>query len=100
MSKVQDLMTAGILIQDPESEKRVIFNVPLYLPKIAIEGGAFELFASAYGWEHGEKPAHEKCIDIIWQFVSDIFDEEFLKEKQKLALEQAKQELTFIKSKE
>lgn len=100
MSKVTDLLNAGVVTQDPESEKRVIFNVPLYLPKIAIEGGAFELFASAYGWEEGDMPAHEKCIEIIWQFVNDIFDEEFLKQKQKQAIEIAKQELTFIKSKE
>jgi hypothetical protein len=106
MSRVDDMLASGLVTQDPESEKRVIFNVPLYLPKIVIENGGFELFASAFGWEAivngtlNSQPAHEKAIEIIWDFVNSIFDEEFIKLKEKQAALQAKQELNLLKQKD
>lgn len=106
MGVVDDLIENNIVIEDPESEKRVIFNVPLYLPKIVVENGGFEMFASAFGWEaviNGEtnpQPAYEKAVEIIWEFVNNVFDEEYIKLKQKQAAHQARLELIELKKKD
>lgn len=91
MSKVDDLLAAGVVINDLEKPERVIFNVPIYIPKAAIEMGGFEAFAKAYGWkgEVGEIPAHQKCTEIIWNFVRDVFKAQMINQAQEQAREAA-----------
>lgn len=48
--RVADLLASGKVIQDPDNADQVIYSVPLYLPKSAIDAGGFEMFATGFGW--------------------------------------------------
>lgn len=95
MSKVEDLISQGIVSQDPNKEERVIFNVPIYIPKAAIELGGFEAFAKAYGWSPDPSgiPAHEKCVQVIWDFVREVFRAQMLTQAQEQARQQATEQI-------
>jgi len=74
MSKVEEMLSAGTLIQDPDREDRVIFNAPIYIKKSVVNADGFELFAGANGWTaESEHTAHEYCIMLVWEFVRDKF---------------------------
>lgn len=84
MSKVQALTQEGLLQQDATDSERVVYNVPIRIKKTAIEAGALELFAKAHGWtekilddneqeiDNPEK-AHERCNQVVKDFVSQTF---------------------------
>jgi hypothetical protein len=55
MSKVDDLLAAEVVSQDTEDATKVIFNVPLRIPKDVVNNNGFELFAKQYGWTENAK---------------------------------------------
>ena len=63
MSKVDDLLAANIVSQDTEDATKVIFNVPLRIPKDVVNTNGFELFASKYGWTATVKDEEGNFID-------------------------------------
>ena len=94
------MLDAGIVIQDPERADRVVFNVPIFIPKVAVDQGGFEAFAAAYGWTPtvldadqveivNPQPAYDKAVDVIWNFVRDVFKAQMLKQAEIQAREQA-----------
>jgi hypothetical protein len=48
---VDDLLLDGTVTQDPENPDKVIFNVPVYILKSAVNAGGFEMFAGSMGWQ-------------------------------------------------
>lgn len=102
MALVDDLLLDGTVIQDPDDADKVIFNVPIYIKKTAVDAGGFEAFADEYGWtptvkdENGDDVAnpmsvYEKCQRIIWGFVTEVFKAAMFKKAEKQAREQAQQ---------
>lgn len=100
MALVDDLLADGTVIQDPEDADKVIFNVPVYVKKAAVNAGGFEAFAGEYGWapmikdEDGNDivnpmTVYEKCQRIIWAFVTEVFKAAMFKQAEKQAREQA-----------
>ena len=57
---------AAYLVQDPEDENLVIFNIPIRINKATVEMGAIEMVAAVDGWtpEH-PLSAPEFCIEIV-----------------------------------
>jgi hypothetical protein len=55
MSKVDDLLLDGTVLEDTEDATKVIFNVPLRIPKDVVNSDGFELFAKQYGWTENAK---------------------------------------------
>lgn len=104
MSKIDELLKDGTVIQDPENEDRVIFNVPIYIKKVAVDMGGFEAFAGAYGYtakiknEAGEEidnpdTVHVACIKVIWNFVKEVFKASMLNQARAQAEDQAKAQI-------
>lgn len=95
MSKVSELLESGVVVQDPEQEDRVIFNVPIYIKKAAVDLGGFEAFASQYNYQaeiDGEPnpiSVHDFCTQIIWDFVRDVFKASMLTQARAQAEDQA-----------
>lgn len=102
MSKVDELLTAGIVEQSKDPEK-VVYNVGFEIPKQAVEMGAFELFADYFGYrpivnkldEVGEPiiaedgqavmidnpvSVYEACTRGIKDYAKGILQEKFLKQ--------------------
>lgn len=74
MSKVDDLLLAGAVVQDPEREDRVIFNVPIYIKKSVVNADGFEMFANGNGWTpDSEHTAIDFSVMVVWGFVRDQF---------------------------
>ena len=48
---VDELLVNGTLMQDPDNTDKVIYNVPVYMPKGSVDAGGFQLFASHFGWQ-------------------------------------------------
>ena len=103
MSKSDELLNEGVVTQDPEREERVVFNVPIYIPKIAVDNGGFEAFASAYDQTPtilekevevaNPESAQEKAVKVVWGFVGEVFRGQMLKQAEATAREQAKAQL-------
>ncbi len=100
MALVDDLLLDGTVIQDPENAEKVIFNVPVYIKKAAVNAGGFEAFAGQYGWtptvkdENGDDvanpmPVYEKCQRIVLAFVTEVFKAAMFKQAEIEAREQA-----------
>ena len=90
--KVDKLLEDKIVEQDKEKSGRVVFNVPIYLPKGAVEAGGFEEFAGMFGWtpESGIS-AQDKCTEVIWDYVRSVFKSAIILKAEKTAREQATQ---------
>lgn len=99
MSKVSDLIESGIVVQDPEQKDRVVFNVPIYIKKAAVELGGFEAFAGEYGYQaeiDGEAnpvTVHQFCTEVIWNFVRDVFKASMLAQARAQADAQANEQI-------
>lgn len=90
MSIVNQLLTDGIVIQDPIDEDRVIFTVTLHIKKDAIRAGGFNAFAAEFGYEptlEDEGGAsypnpvsiYEFCKTVVRKYVTDVFRSAMLK---------------------
>lgn len=104
MSKVSSLLDEGVVIQDPNNEDRVVFNVPIYIKKVAVEMGGFEAFAMQYGYTTTIKDkdgvevinpesVHQACTKIIWDFVTDVFKASMLTQARAEAEKQAQSQI-------
>ncbi len=100
MALVDDLLLDGTVTQDPDNTEKVIFNVPIYIKKDAINAGGFEAFAGEYGWTPtitdqdqnvvpNPMPVYEKCRRIIWAFCTDVFKAAMFKQAEAQARAQA-----------
>lgn len=84
MSKVDDLLLDGTVVQDTEDATKVIFNVPLRIPKDVVNANGFELFAKQYGWTEQAKDemgndigvnpvsAHDFGVSVIRSFTWEV----------------------------
>jgi hypothetical protein len=83
MAKVDDLLVAGIVTELEGDATKVVFNVPLHIPKVVVNNNGFELFAKTYGWtetvkdENGEEinnpeTVHAKGISVIRNFAWEV----------------------------
>ena len=90
MSLVEQLLSDGIVTQDPIEEDRVIFTVTLHIKKAAIDAGGFQAFGSEFGYEsmitpeEGEPIAnpvsiYEFCKTVVRKYVTDVFRSAMLK---------------------
>lgn len=95
---VQELIDNEILVQDPDNEDRVIFNVPLYIKKEVVEAGGFFLFAQEYNKGQNPEAVFDDCIEIVWDFVRETFRNAMLRrariEAETIASEQINNLLT------
>lgn len=48
--KTDELIKDNIVKEDPDNPNAIIFDVSFSISKDAVEAGAFELFASYFGW--------------------------------------------------
>lgn len=107
MSKSSDLMQLGIVTQDLEREDRIVYNVPIYIQKAVIDNDGFELFAAKYGWtptitnEQGEVVANpqkpwEKCNEVIWDFIREVFKSEMIARAMQQAKEIAEEQVNQV----
>ena len=48
--KVDNLIKDNIVKEDPNNPNAILFDVSFSISKEAVEAGAFELFASYFGW--------------------------------------------------
>lgn len=96
MAIVDDLLAANVVIQDPDNPDRVIFNVPLFIPKTVIDNNGFALFAKAYGWTETIKNEdnedvpntvkdYEKGIQIIQGFAWEVLEAQLIRQAQEQA---------------
>lgn len=96
---MEELLKQGILVQDPEDEGKVIYNLPIHIKKEVVLAGGFEAFASTSGWtpqveQDGVMIANpvssfHACNKIVWDYVKGIFKEIMLAKMR----EQAEQEV-------
>lgn len=109
MSKTQDLLAANIITQATAPDTRYVFNVPIFIKEEAIEAGGFELFAGQYGWtptgkdENGNdianpQTATDKCTEVIWEFVREVFKGAMIKQAQEQARVQAEAQIEGLMS--
>lgn len=111
MAKVDDLLAAGTVTQDPDDADKVVFNVPLYIKKDAVNADGFEAFAGVYGWtaqiDDPENPGtlidnpvsvYDHSIQVIWGFVRDVFRGAMMKQAEAAAKEQAQTQIDALMS--
>lgn len=100
MSVVDELLKSGIIEQDPNSEEKIIYKVPIHIKKNAVELGGFHAFAMSRGWtptipnDNGEPVENpisvfEACNSIVWDYVKGIFKEVMLTQLRVKAEEEA-----------
>ena len=107
MSLADDLLADGTVTQDPDNADRVIFNVPIYIKKDAVNIGGFEAFASYYQWTPTIKDAdgnetpnpmsvYEKCQRAVWGFVADVFKAAIIQKAQQDAKAAAEAQISAL----
>jgi hypothetical protein len=64
---------AAYFTEDPAYPDDVIFNIPVRVKKIMVEGGAIEAFAAFYGWQPtDEVNAPDTCIEQIKRHMREV----------------------------
>lgn len=109
MSKCDDLLKDGIVTQDPDNEDRVVFTVPFYLKKVAVDADGFEAFASQYGWNPivmtldgteipNPQTAPQKVVAVLYDFARQVFESSIIKNAEAQARAQAQVLIDQLKS--
>lgn len=107
---LEDLLANGVVTEEPGNENRVIFNVPLLIPKDVINNNGLELFAKAYGWTETimtqglgtEEPNpvkdYEFGIEVIRKFAWEVLEAQLITQAQKQAADAVRQQIETLKA--
>jgi hypothetical protein len=105
---LEDLLVDGVVIPEPGNEARVIFNVPLLIPKDVINSGGLSLFAKAYGWTETVKVEdvdtpnpvkdYEHGIEVIRKFAWEVLEAQLITQAQKQAADTVKAQIELLKA--
>ena len=101
---LENLLDDGVVTQDPDNEGRVVFNVPLLIPKDVINNNGLTLFAKAYGWTETVNDApnpvkdYEHGIEVIRKFAWEVLEAQLIQQAQKQAADTVKQQIEALKA--
>lgn len=64
---------ASYFTEDPAYPDDVIFNIPVRVKKVMVEGGAIEAFAAYYGWQPTDTiNAPDTCIEAVKKHMREV----------------------------
>lgn len=73
MTKTEQLLANGTVYQDPDDDKRVVLDIPVFMTKEIVDLGGFEMFAAVGGWTPDSKlDPVQFATSMVWDMIRGI----------------------------